>query len=403
MSTDEHGDVQEDAERSEAANGIAAADPTAGLPDDLDHLDIVVVRDPVYSGGGGIEVVAAVARYLDAPIYTLRQTDPVEAYRELEVTEFKQDDPLSSRLCRRFGARRLLTLPEIHEYENWRPPRDADVIVTVGTRAQHVIHHAHQHRIHFFFTPPRWLWDLFHRQWDDKFRPLRWLMLFYSGLVRSLDVASTQRFDAVLAGSEIVKQRVESYYDIDADVAYCPVDSFEFEHSSGEGYYLMLTRIVPEKRVKLVIEAFNELELPLKIAGTPTGSSQEYDRECRELAGENVEFVGWVEGDEKHELLSNCEALVFAAEREDFGMPPIEALAAGKPVIGVREGYTKHQIEEGRNGVLFDPSLQELITAVETHRNRRWDAAEIQSTARPYDTRAVRQQWNRTLRKLDSR
>jgi glycosyltransferase involved in cell wall biosynthesis len=162
----------------------------------------------------------------------------------------------------------------------------------------------------------------------------------------------------------------------------------------------MLTRIVPEKRVKLVIEAVNELGLPLKIAGTPTGSSQEYATECRKLAGDSVEFLGWVDGADKQELLAKSEALIFAAEREDFGMPPVEAMASGKPVVGVNEGYTQHQIIEGKNGYLFTPTHESLTTTLRKMDNQQWDSSEIQQQARQYDVRTVRRQWIQMIRQV---
>lgn len=393
----------ESSDTTGSSPAVTADDPAAGLPEDLADLDIIVVRDPVDSGGGGIEVVADVARFLDAPIYTYRQTEAVGAHQELEVNTFGPKDSLISQLARRFGLRRALTLFEINEYENWSPPREADIVVTVGTRSQHVIHHSHQQRIHFFFTPARWLWDLTHGQWDDWPRPVRRAMLAYASHVRSLDISSSHRFDAVLAGSDLVKERVESYYGIDATVAYCPVDTFEFEHDPSEGHYVMLTRIVPEKRVKLVIDAFNELGLQLKIAGTPTGASEEYAKECRQMAGGSIEFLGWVEGEEKRELLAKSKALVFAAEHEDFGMPPVESMASGKPVVGVNEGYTQHQIKDGENGYLFEPTHDSLVSTIQRAERTQWDAETVRQHARQYDVRAVRRQWISTIRQIIDR
>lgn len=393
------------AETADATNDspiVTPDDPAVGLPDELSELDIVVVRDPIDSGGGGIEVVANIARFLDAPIYTYRQSEQVSAYQEIEVNTFGSKDSLGSRLARRFGLRRALTLFEINEYENWSPPEEADIVVTAGTRSQHVIHHAHQQRIHFFFTPARWLWDLTHGQWDGWPRPVRRAMLVYASYVRSLDMSSSHRFDAALAGSELVKKRVETYYGLDSSVAYCPIDTFAFEPNESNGYYVMLTRIVPEKRVKLVIEACNELNLPLKIAGTSTGSSQEYAKECQKLADDTVDFLGWIEGADKQNLLAKSKSLIFAAKREDFGMPPVEAMASGKPVVGVNEGYTQHQITDGEDGVLFEPTHDCLVDALQRAESTQWNPAEIQHYARQYDVRAVRRQWLQTIRRVIS-
>jgi glycosyltransferase involved in cell wall biosynthesis len=165
----------------------------------------------------------------------------------------------------------------------------------------------------------------------------------------------------------------------------------------------MLNRIVPEKRVKMVIEAFNELDIPLKIAGEADESAKRYANECKKLSNDNIEFLGWVGGDDKIELLAQSSGLVFAAEREDFGMPPIEALAAGKPVVGVNEGFTKHQIVDGENGVAFTPTKSDLKRAVEDCIEKTWSAKQLQDSSRRYDVRAVRQKWMSILRdEIDS-
>lgn len=379
---------------------ITEADPKFGLPADLDDLEVVVVHDPIRSMNGGIDVIASIARFLDAPLYTLRRTKDPEPLRGLEVREIDPEEPLVSRFLHRAGLGRLMEIPKALAYQNWSPPRSADVVVTTGPRSQFLVHHPEQHRIHFFNTPARWLWDLTHGQWDDRNPVEKWLMLAYANVMRTMDVTSVHRHDHVVANSDLVRERIRAYYGRDATVAYCPVDTFEYRHEESRGYYVMVNRIVPEKRVKLVVEAFNELGLPLKIAGTPNEATEGYANECKRLAGDTVEFLGWVEGEEKEDLLARSEALVFAGEHEDFGMPPVEAMASGKPVVGVNEGFTRYQVEEGENGVLFDPNVAGLVEAVEESRELRFDTEEIVESARRFDTRAVRNTWGEILREV---
>lgn len=379
---------------------VAADDPKYGLDDDLADLDVAVVHDPIRTKNGGIDVIANIARFLEAPIYTLRQIEYPMPLEGLDVNQFGGKESRTSRAFHRTGFGRLLDIVKIQEYQNWSPPRSADVIVTTGTRSQHVIHHPEQHRIHFFNTPARWLWDLSHQQWDDRNALVRRLMLAYSTHVRNADVTSTHRFDRVVVNSDLIAKRVDAYYGRDATVAYCPVDTFEFEHGSDEGYYVMVNRLVPEKRVKLVVKAFNELGLPLKIAGVAGESTDAYADECRDLANDNIEFLGWVAGENKVELLANSRALTFAGEHEDFGMPPIEAMAAGKPVVGVNEGFTRCQVEDGENGVLFEPDAKELCSAIKRVEAEPWSANKIQAASRQFDVRRVRAVWQNLLRQV---
>jgi len=377
---------------------ISPDDPTEGLASDLRDLDVIVVHDPVRTMNGGIDVVANIARFLEAPIYTLRQLTEPEPLDGLEVRELCPGEPLYGRALSWAGAGRLRDFPRALAYQDWEPPRWADIVVTTGTRSEHVIQHPEQDRIQFFNTPARWLWDLSHGQYDDRYSAVQWLMLAFANEMRTLDVASSRRYDRIVANSDLVRERVRSYYGRDADVAYCPVDTYRYDPGTDEGYFLVLTRIVPKKRVKLVIETFEELDVPLKIAGTATPTTESYAAECRRLAGDDVEFLGWVEGEQKEALLANASGLVFAGEQEDFGMPPVEAMASGIPVVGVDEGFTSYQVVDGENGVLFDPTVESLRRAVKRCRDRSWNAERIQSYSRRYDTRAVRRRWMDILR-----
>jgi glycosyltransferase involved in cell wall biosynthesis len=99
-----------------------------------------------------------------------------------------------------------------------------------------------------------------------------------------------------------------------------------------------------------------------------------------------VEFRGYLEEEEKRELLGSARALVYAAVNEDFGMVPIEAYASGTPVIGVRDGFTKYQIDDGKTGLLYDRGVQSLADAVETFASDgvRAGPEELRETARTY-------------------
>lgn len=376
---------------------VSAEDPRYGLSEDLQELEIIVVHDPILTNNGGIDVIANIARFLDAPLYTLRQTSSPEPLEDVEVREIEPGTPRLANAMRRRSLGRLLELSTVLAYQNWKPPRSADVVVTTGTRAQHVIQHPEQHRIHFFNTPARWLWDLSHGQWDDRNRIVRWAMRRYAAALRNLDVTSTHRLDHLIANSELVRDRIDAYYGRDADVAYCPSDTFAFHHAESEGYFVMVNRIVPEKRVKLVVEAFTEVDVPLKIAGEPAETATDYAAECRRVAGDNVEFLGWVDEEAKVDLLARAEALVFAGEHEDFGMPPVEAMASGKPVVGVNEGFTRRQLVDGETGVLFEPSKPDLLEAIEAVSRLDWDPETIQEASRRYDVRAVRKRWHTIL------
>jgi glycosyltransferase involved in cell wall biosynthesis len=151
---------------------------------------------------------------------------------------------------------------------------------------------------------------------------------------------------------------------------------------------LFVGRLAPEKRVGEIIEAVSELEYRLRIAGTgPLGETLERE------SPPNVELLGFVSEEEKLELLAECEAVVFNSDREPFGIVPTEASASGKPVVGVRDGFTRYQIEDGVNGVLFDRGKGNMKQSIEKVYNRQWDPETIQKTAKKYDISKFEADW----------
>ena len=141
----------------------------------------------------------------------------------------------------------------------------------------------------------------------------------------------------------------------------------------------MVTALVPYKRVDLAIEGFNHLGYPLKIIG----SGPDEDR-LRNLAKKNIEFLGWRAEAELKTFYAGCRALIFPQE-EDFGIVPVEAQAAGRPVIAYKKGGVLETVEEGKSGLFFDrPDSASLIEAVLRFEKMRFDNGNIRSCVRRF-------------------
>jgi glycosyltransferase involved in cell wall biosynthesis len=212
----------------------------------------------------------------------------------------------------------------------------------VPDRAEHIV---------YCHTPPRFLWA----QDQIRARGSRALDLstrMVGGVLRYLDrrraIGRPVRW---LANSQFTADRLRSAYGVDAEVVYPPVDTRPYEDAGWTtpkgDYYLILGRIVPYKRVDLAIEAFRDLRIPLVVAGS--GRQAE---ELMRLAPANVHFIGSVAEADKPALLAGARGLVFPGE-EDFGIVPVEAMAAGTPVIGYRSGGLVETVRDGVDGVLF--------------------------------------------------
>jgi glycosyltransferase involved in cell wall biosynthesis len=217
--------------------------------------------------------------------------------------------------------------------------------------------------ISYIHTPMRYIWDLY----NDYFTSLGWLrgtlMALVAHYLRVWDVASSKRPDHFVANSKHVASRVEKYYGKDATVIYPPVNCEKFHVSDKvEDYYLVVSAFAPYKRIDIAIEAFNSLELPLKVIG----GGQE-DKRLRAIAKANIEFLGKLDDATLSNQYSRCKALIFPGI-EDFGIVPLEAMASGRPVIAYSKGGALESVVPPRagrepTGMLFDEQTPEALKA----------------------------------------
>lgn len=338
---------------------------------------------------GGLErYIVELAAMLDAPIYTPIQTQSlpdswmsmqptVQGFREMGLIRTALDLlPLGS-------------VVDVLEFEAFDVPSRYDTVITVGEPAKSVVHQPEQRRIHLLNMPPRWLFDLGPSRYDDTSSPVRWLKRCYQSLVRVHDVTTVSRIDEFVVPSETIARRLETYYNRTAErVIYPPVDLNRYRFESNDGYLLYLGRLAPIKRVVELVEALSATEYRLKVAGTGP-----LEDEVRHIAGPNVDVLGYVSEERKRNLLANCDALVFNSDREAFGIVPIEAMASGKPVVGIAEGFTEHQIRDGENGVLFERGPASLLAAIERAYSIDWSPNAIQRTAERYGVDRFRDDW----------
>ena len=219
----------------------------------------------------------------------------------------------------------------------------------------------------YCLTPTRYVWR-YHQyaEQEDLGRATRLGLAPFLTFLRQWDRLAADRVDHFIAISDEVRRRIAKVYRRDSTIIYPPVDVGRFEPAGRvDDYYLFVGRLVPYRRLDLLIEAFNVMGRPLKIAGSGR------DRERLEaLAGPTVEFLGFVPDAELPELLSRCRAFVWPGE-EDFGISPLQANAAGRPVIAYAAGGARETVitgpPEAATGALFaEQSVAAIIEAVES-------------------------------------
>jgi glycosyltransferase involved in cell wall biosynthesis len=194
--------------------------------------------------------------------------------------------------------------------------------------------------------------------------------------LRTWDVVSSQRVDAFIANSHEVAGRIQRYYRRSAEVIPPPVELPTYVAPQPEPFYLAGGRFVPYKRLDIVVRALTALKLPLTVFGDGRARA-----ELEALAGPNVRFVGRVSDAELRQLYQRCQAYITAGD-EDAGIQPVEAMAAGRPVIAYAAGGVRETVLEGVTGTFFyEQTPAALAVALAHSRTMRFEARTIRRHA----------------------
>lgn len=230
----------------------------------------------------------------------------------------------------------------------------------------------------YCFTPARYAWALFDQYFGDKPGPVKAVVRRLVEDFRRWDLENSGRVDHFIAISDHVKQRIRRYYDREADVIYPPVDTEYYtpDTTRREGFYLVVSALVPYKRVDLVLERFARDPKPLVIIGD--GPER---RKLERVAPEGTCFLGWQPDEVLRDHYRRARALIFPGE-EDFGIVPVEAQACGCPVIAYGLGGAVETVIDGRTGVLFaEPTAASLEEALTRFADTALDPYEIRKNA----------------------
>ncbi len=274
-----------------------------------------------------------------------------------------------------------------HEWYPWLTPLafesfnfdEYDVVISVtSAEAKNIITKPGTTHICYCLTPTRYLWSGY-ETYADASVGLRVL----APTLRNWDRIASSRPDYYLAISKRVKERIETYYGREVEkILYPPAGLHKFQNPNSEiqkrdDYYLVVSRLVPYKRVDIVIEAFNELGWKLVIVGDGTER-----KKLQTMARHNVEFVTRHLTDE--ELVGyyqSCAALVIAAD-EDFGIAAVEAQAAGRSVVAYAGSGIAEIVQDGKTGILFTHQTKEsLIEALKRTKTRKFQSSYCQKNA----------------------
>jgi len=273
--------------------------------------------------------------------------------------------------------------------------------------------HPDQLHICYCYTPMRYVWDMTYTYFSHDVMSMVGKKLIPPALnfLRIWDVMSSRRVDSFIAISRHIAARINKHYRREARVIYPPVQVEKFNPGPSGDYYLIVSAFAPYKRIDLVLRAFARLDLPLRVIG----EGQEHNR-LKKLAGPRVRFMGRMSDGEVAEQIAHCKAFVFAAE-EDFGIAPLEAQAAGKPVIAFGQGgvaetirglpLTGDQETDARelaggdySGIFFArQQVEDLVRAVQFFERHvaAFDAEKIQVRVAGFDRERFKNEINQAI------
>lgn len=362
-------------------------------------MKTAIVHDWLNQIGGAEDVLETLlGLYPNVPIYTsLYWRDEMPAHwRQWDVrTSFIDRLPFAHKRQQLYFP----LYPMAFEQFNFS---DYDLVLSNKSGFCHgIITEPQTLHICYCLTPTRYVWRYQQYAEQENLNGLqRAIMPPFLTNLRQWDRLAADRVDHFIAISQTVRQRIAKIYRRDSTIIYPPVDTSRFAPvERNEDYYLIVGRLVPYRRIDILIEAFNKMKRPLVIAGSGR------DRERLEsLAGPTIEFLGYIPDEDLPDLMARCRAFMWPGE-EDFGISPIQAMAAGRPVIAYAAGGALEFVVPGHTGSLFyEQSVEAIVDAVEQFDEKILDPQAIGGFAAQFDTAAFKRKMQQFVdEKLEQR
>jgi glycosyltransferase involved in cell wall biosynthesis len=353
-------------------------------------LRSALVQDWFFAPGGSEQVAMELARML--PLADVHTTF-ADASSATALGNRLHPWPLQRVLGPTRGYRSLLPL-----YPLWFGALDLrryDLVISSSSAfAKAVRTRRDAVHIAYIHTPMRFAWDLESYVATSSFAlPSRLAARTLRPLLQRWDVRTARRPDILVANSAAVRERIRRHWGRDAEVIHPPVETDEITLSSrDDGFLLTAARMVGYRRIDLAVEAANRTGRQLVLVGAGPE-----EKRLRALAGPTIRFMGQVDRPTLVDLFARCHAYVVPGE-EDFGIAPVEAMAAGKPVVAYRAGGAIETVIEERTGVFFDePSSDALAEAFERLDAIPFDRRVIRANAERFGVATFRSAWSAVL------
>lgn len=330
-------------------------------------MKVALVHDYISEFGGAERVLEALCEmFPKAPIYTafvVKDSTAWKRFKNRKIIEWKHSWLIKYRNL--YSPLRFLApwIWESFDFDNF------DLVISSASWyiTKGIITHPETKHICYCHTPPRYLYGYKTAIEWQRYWPIRIYAHFVNNFLRRYDYLAAQRVDQFIANSENVKHRIKKFYGRDSIVIYPPVEFSKIKEATKNlnpgDYFLVVSRVVGAKGIDLAIKAANRLNIKLKVVGEPAGLRWE-EKKFRKLKKDNIEFIGRVSDQELWKLYGECKAFLALAKDEDFGITPVEAMAAGRPVIAFRGGGYLETVVDGKTGLFFNKPTVKSLTSV---------------------------------------
>jgi glycosyltransferase involved in cell wall biosynthesis len=354
-------------------------------------MKVALVHDYIKEYGGAEQVLKTLSEiYPDAPIYTAFRVKGSTADKEFAGKEIHESwlAPLL-KIGKLYSPLRFLTpwvwsRIDLSEYDlvitscSWYITRG----FKIGPKTE-VIAYCH--------TPPRWLYGYETSVGFTKYWPVKVYSAIVGHFMRMYDFKVSQPIKYWITNSENVKRRINKFYRKEATVIYPPVDIEKIikatkmlKNKKTGKYFLMVSRLVGAKGLEEVAKAFSKLPYKLKIVGEAHGYS-DVEKRLKRLSGGNIELLGRIDDISLYHTYAQARGFIALAKNEDFGMTPVEAQAAGTPVIAYNGGGYKESVIDGVTGILINDTDSKTIKIAINRFNRiKWDKERLRSNAKKF-------------------
>lgn len=352
-------------------------------------MKIALVHELLTMRGGAEKVLRILANlYPDAPIYTLlyseRKLSDWFPRSRVRTAEFPFPYSLIPSTNHHLFLRAFPRAVEAWDFSEY------DLVLSTSSAFVHgIITNSAPKHLCYVHSPARYLWDRTHDVLERAgVGPLGALKKAYLShtfhALRLWDSEVAHRPDTLLSASNEVQRRVELYWRRKSDVVYPPIDDAWFTDSPSVqkgNYFLVVSTLVPYKRIDIAIEACNALKLPLKIVGEGPDKSR-----LQKLAGSTVEFLGYQSENALKELYAAARATLFVGE-EDFGLVPLESMACGTPVIALGRGGALETVTP-ETGMFFDaPTSESLMEVLKKFDAKNFDTDALRNHAKKFSVK----------------